>query len=187
MLNRGNAGPIRAAADALEVSPGATVADIGFGGGASLPLLLDRVGTTGRVHGVDPAHAMVTAAARRFRQHLAAGRLELHDGSLEELPFRDAAIDGAITVNTIYFVSDLAVAFRECARVLRPGGQLIVGLGDPAAMSRMPVTSHGFKLRSVAEVDASLTTAGLSVMDHRRVGTDDDAHHLLISATPMQT
>jgi SAM-dependent methyltransferase len=50
----------------------------------------------------------------------------------------------AITVNTIYFVDDLDRACSELARVLRPGGRLVVGIGDPEAMARMPFSAYGF-------------------------------------------
>ena len=49
MLNRANRAAVSAAVDALAPAPGQVTADIGFGGGLGLALLLGRVGTTGRV------------------------------------------------------------------------------------------------------------------------------------------
>jgi ubiquinone/menaquinone biosynthesis C-methylase UbiE len=65
MLNRANRTTVMAAVDAVAPAPGQVAADIGFGGGLSLPALLDRVGPTGRVHGLDISHLMVERARRR--------------------------------------------------------------------------------------------------------------------------
>lgn len=94
ILNRGNRVTITAAADALELRSGSAAADIGFGGGLGLGLLLDRVGPTGRVHGVDYSPAMVRRAAARHRRE--RHRLMLDRGSITALPLGDATIDGAI-------------------------------------------------------------------------------------------
>ena len=60
-LDRANARMVAAAVDATRADPGATVADVGFGGGAGLALLLDRVGPGGIVHGVEISEAMRSA------------------------------------------------------------------------------------------------------------------------------
>lgn len=181
MLNKGNRAAVTAAVAALGLRAGEAAADLGFGGGAGLGLLLDRVGPTGQVNGVEISTVMLASAARRYRAARTAGRLHLHPGSLTDLPLGTGSIDAAMTVNTIYFVADLDRALGELARVLAPGGSLIVGLGDPAAMAAMPFTAYGFQLRPVEDVTAAATAAGLTVRDHRRVGTGDHAFHLLLA------
>ena len=125
-------------------------------------------------------------AVRRLRREVDGGRLHLHRAPMEALPLPDGALDAAITLNTIYFLPDLATAFSELRRVLRPDGRVVVGLGDPEAMARMAVTGEGFLLRPVTEVVEALRAAGLVAGDHRRVGGGDDAFHLLL-ATPAQS
>jgi SAM-dependent methyltransferase len=178
MLNRANRITVAAAVDALAPARGQVVADIGFGGGLGLALLLDRVGPAGRVYGVDISRVMLDRARRRHRRAVNDGRLVLHEASMAHLPIADGSVDAAITVNTIYFVED--DVFAELARMLSPTGRLVLGLGDPDAMAREPVTVHGFRLRSVAEVQAALTAAGTIIVDHRRVGDGPDAFHLLV-------
>ena len=180
MMNHRNRRTITAAVDALAPSEGAVVADIGFGGGIGVELLLDRVGSAGRVHAVEVSRAMLSCAARRFRDEIATGRLSLHAASLTDLPLRPAALDGAITINTIYFIADQHRVFSELARVLHNSGRAVIGLADPEWMSGLPTTPHGFRLRPVAEVMDAATRAGLHVDEDRRIGPDPHPYHLLV-------
>ena len=53
--------------------------------------------------------------------------LEVVKGVAEALPFAQASFDFALMVTTICFLDDLAAAFREAARVVKPGGALVIG------------------------------------------------------------
>lgn len=180
ILNRGNKRAIAEAVHAAAPAAGATVADVGFGGGVGLELLLTRVGAEGVVHGIEPSPDMLARARGRFAMEVAEGRLALAGGTLAALPLPDASLDAAITVNTIYFLDDLPAACAELARVLRPGGSAVIGIGDPDAMAKMPFTSYGFTLRPVAEVVAALSSAGLTV-EQRTLPNPPVPHHLLIA------
>jgi arsenite methyltransferase len=180
-LNRGNVRSVAAAAEAMQVGRGGIAADIGFGGGIGLQLLLDRVGEGGVVHGVELSDDMLDRARSRFREDIDGGRLRLAHGSLTALPLEDGALDSAITVNTLYFVPNLDAACRELARVVRPGGRAVVGIGDPDRMGRLPFVSYGFTLRPVAEVTAALESAGLGVVEQRRLDDVAIPHHVLVA------
>lgn len=179
-LNRGNERAINAAVDAAAVRPGATAADVGFGGGIGLRMLLDRVGETGAVHGVEISDDMLRRARSRFSADVRTGRLRLDRGSMTALPCADAAFDAVITLNTVYFIEDLAAAFAELARVVRPQGRAVVGIGDPDAMRRAPVTQFGFALRPVDEITAALTDAGFTV-EHRAMADRPMPRHLFLA------
>lgn len=181
VLNRMNDDMIADAVDALGLVAGATAADIGFGGGSALSMLLDRVGAHGQVHGIEVSREMLDRATRRFAKPIEAGTLALHEGTMSTLPLDDSALDGVLTINTIYFVDDLGGAFAEVAGVLKPAGRFVVGIRDPAAMARMPVTAHGFQVRPVDEVIATLEQRGLRLTDHRRSGSGLRAAHLLVT------
>ncbi|WP_158887676.1 methyltransferase domain-containing protein [Amycolatopsis anabasis] len=179
LLNRANSRPVTGAVDALGLRAGETAADIGFGGGFGLALLLGRVGPAGLVHGVEVSETMFARATHRFAR---ADRLRLHRGSITDLPLDDASVDALITCNTVYFVADLDRACAELARILRPGGRAVVGIGDPAEMAKMPFTEHGFRLRPVAEVIAALESAGLVLTEDRRLGKSERGFHLLLAS-----
>jgi SAM-dependent methyltransferase len=180
MMNRRNRRTIAAAVDALSPGPGAVVADIGFGGGFGIGLLLDRVGMPGHVHGIEVSTTMLSRAARHFRSEIADGRLTLHAASLTGLPLPNASLDGAITVNTIYFIDDLVRAFSELGRALKASGHAVVGLADPDWMRTQPTVNHGFRIRPVSTVIDAAADAGLIIDDHRRVGQGPDPYHLVV-------
>jgi ubiquinone/menaquinone biosynthesis C-methylase UbiE len=96
------------------------------------------------------------------------------------VPLDDNSVDAAITVNTVYFVPELDAACAELVRVLRPGGRVVVGIGDPEAMARLPFASYGFTLRQVSDVIAALEKAGLGVVEQRRLDDIAIPHHLLV-------
>jgi len=175
-LNRGNEKAIVAAVDAAQAPRGGVVADIGFGGGVGLQLLLDRIGDDGVVHGIEIADDMLSRAKAKFGSDR---RLRLARGSLTELPLDDGTVDALITVNTVYFISELDGACREFARVLRPGGRAVIGIGDPDVMARLPFTKHGFTIRPVAEIAAALENSGLQV-EQRRIEDKPIPRYLLI-------
>ena len=72
--------------------------------------------------GVDPAGGMLRRADE-------CG-VEPVRGVAEALPFGDATFDTALVVTTLCFLDDVSRALREARRVLRPGGQFVVGLLD---------------------------------------------------------
>lgn len=176
-LNKANRGMVTPTVDALQLRPGEVGADIGFGGGLALELLLDRVGPTGTVIGVDLSPDMVRRAAARYKDT----RLRVYEGSITALPLGDASVDGVSSTNTIYFVSDLDAAFAEVARVLTPGGRFALGIGDPEFMRKLPVTEFGFQIRPIEQVVAALTGAGLTIKEQRRVGSSERAFHLIVA------
>lgn len=178
-LNRGNERVIAAAVESAEVRRGSVAADIGFGGGVGLQLLLDRVGDEGVVHGIEIADDMLRRARSRFGRDVQSGRLRLSSGSMTALPLDDDSVDTLITLNTVYFISELDAAFAELARVLRPGGRAVVGIGDPDVMARLPIAPHGFIIRQVGEIAAALQDSGLQV-EQRRIDEKQMPRHLFI-------
>lgn len=185
-LNRFNQDSVLAAVAATQLEPGQTAADIGFGGGVGLPPLLERVGAHGHVYGIDLSQTMLRMARRRFKGDVANGRLTLERGDLGDLPLPDDSLDTLITVNTVYFLTDLDRATAELARVLRPGGRAVVGVGDPDAMASMPVVAHGFTVRPIDELTHSLVASGFATPRDVRVGDGEGAFHLLVADLPAQ-
>jgi arsenite methyltransferase len=181
-LNRGNRAFIAGAVSAAALHPGDAAADIGFGGGIGLRLLLDQVGPSGRVYGVDFSSTMVAQARGTFSAECASGTVSIHEGSMLDLLMADDSVDAVITVNTVYFLDDVGQALAEIVRVLRPGGRLIIGIGDPDTMAKMPVTAHGFRIRPPEEILSAMAAHGLVDTRAERVSEAANASHLLIGS-----
>ncbi|NYJ01637.1 SAM-dependent methyltransferase [Nocardioides thalensis] len=178
-LNQNNGAAIAAAVEALELAGTEVTADVGFGGGLGLDLLLTAL-PEGQVHGVEPSRDMLALARRTHEAAVRDGRLTLHEASMQELPMADGALDGWISLNTVYFVKgDLAPAARELARVLAPSGRGVLGIADPDWMAEQPFTRYNFNLRPVPEVVATFEEAGLAV-ERREVDREGPRFHLLV-------
>ncbi|MCP3981825.1 MAG: arsenite methyltransferase, partial [bacterium] len=110
---------------ALELQPGETVLDLGSGGGIDVFLAAGQVGPEGRVIGIDMTPSML-ALARKNAGEGGYDNVEFREGRLEALPVDDASIDAVTSNCVINLVPDKQAVYREIARVLRPGGRVIV-------------------------------------------------------------
>jgi SAM-dependent methyltransferase len=103
--------------DSFAPLSGKRVLDIGCGPGTLARRLVDAGAT---VTGIDPGEAALAKA----RSSVPEARFEAATG--EALPFPDASFDGAVLLNALHHVPDPAIALAEAARVLVPGGRLVV-------------------------------------------------------------
>lgn len=101
--------------EATSIGPGRRVLDVGCGSGEFLELLAS---TGAEVAGIDPAPAMLELA----RRSLPGADIRL--GDFSELPWPAASFDVVTAVNALQFADEMAIALREAARVLRPGGRI---------------------------------------------------------------
>ncbi len=101
---------------------GKRLLDVGCGDGA-LASTLTRLGAS--VTGLDADPAIIAAARRRAA--IEATRIQLIAGQAERLPFDAATFDCVLAVTVLCFVRDAEKAVMEMARVLRPGGRLVIG------------------------------------------------------------
>ncbi|KRC56709.1 MULTISPECIES: methyltransferase domain-containing protein [unclassified Nocardioides] len=107
---------------ALDPQPGETAVDVGSGTGAEVRRLAAAVGESGRAIGIEP-HAGLRAVATERSSGTGATYL---DAEATDLPFEDASVDVVRCERVFQHLTDPAGAVGEFARVLRPGGRLVV-------------------------------------------------------------
>ncbi len=116
-------------------------------------------GPLGIDFGVDPSPAMLSYAARRGVRGVV--------GTAEALPFRTGTFNIALVVTTICFVDSPERMLLEAARVLRPGGELVIGFVDRDSILGEEYLAHqaenvfyrDARFYSTAEVEDLLSAA----------------------------
>jgi SAM-dependent methyltransferase len=109
----------------LALEKGETVLDLGSGGGIDVLLAARQVGPEGHVVGVDMTPAMVERA-RANAARAGVSHVEFREGRLEALPVEDGSMCAVTSNCVINLVPDKGAVFKEVARVLRPGGRLVI-------------------------------------------------------------
>jgi ubiquinone/menaquinone biosynthesis C-methylase UbiE len=143
----------------LAVSVHATprrVLDIGCGTGYLLRLLAERCPQATELAGIDAAPSMI-GAAERAADDL---RLRFTVGAAERLPYPDVAFDLVVSTTSFDHWADQQAGLGECARVLAPGGHLV--LADVFSPLLMPTLIAGRrrKARTPRRASQLLVSAG---------------------------
>lgn len=169
----------RAALDALDIRPGDSVIEIGCGPGVALREALRRVGKGGFVAGIDQSATAAHYAAHSVHSHVLKGRAVTMRANADDLPFRDSFFDRAFAVNTFQFWPDPARALREIARVLAPGGRLVITQRAPNPERPTNFAGAGGGLERIAQACALLKAQGWHLLDER--ATPDGSRLIAVS------
>lgn len=107
------------------IEPGDTVLDLGCGSGIDSVLAARRTGPTGRVIALDFLAEMLERTSAVARE-AGLDNVESLEGEMEAIPLPDSTVDCIISNGVLNLSPRKARALAECARVLRPGGELCV-------------------------------------------------------------
>lgn len=113
--------------------------------------------------GIEPSEGMGAWARDRG--------IDVIAGKAEALPLNAASVDAVFLITVLCFVEDLGATFREAARVLRPGGHVIVAfIPRSSAIGRTSGRSDNedrffrqARLRSAREISNGMQAAGLAI------------------------
>jgi SAM-dependent methyltransferase len=174
----------------LGLGAGQLVVDAGCRDATHAVELMQRYGC--RVIGVDLVLAGLPKGGAYDAAAAAAGRVALVQGDIQALPLADGAFDLVWCRDTLSCLPDCAGALRECARVLRPGGGMVLyavfatdrlepgdralvveGLGNSAASMHQPT------------VEAAIAAAGFEVVRRERIGSEWFEHRLERDPGPL--
>ncbi len=160
------------------------VLDLGCGPAMLLPELA-RVLPRAHLVGLDPSGAMLDLA-RRVLDEAREGDYRLLEGKAEDIPMEDGSVDVVVTLKNLHEWEDAPRGMSEVARVLRPGGWLLVRDSNKAypywrlrllvgwvRLTRGRIATHGYlgpypDAYRPEQVDAFLQEAGLEVEEADR-------------------
>jgi ubiquinone/menaquinone biosynthesis C-methylase UbiE len=152
--------------DALQLTQGDTLLDVGCGGG----VFINRALETGcTAVGVDHSREMV-----RLARKITAGRARIVEGSADDLPFGDGEFTAISSLIAFFFFPDPVAALREFRRVLSPErGRMAIYTtapemkGTPAAPYPLATRGHFYEDDELAGLARE---AALSAVEVRRPG-----------------
>ncbi|WET79101.1 class I SAM-dependent methyltransferase [Amycolatopsis sp. QT-25] len=119
---------LRAITAGTRLEPGGRLADIGCGRGG--PGLWVAARTRARLTGVDIAETALASARRRAETAPEVEAAEFKVGSFSDTGLEDASSDAVMSVDALLFAPDKRRACEEFARILVPGGRLLVTTWD---------------------------------------------------------
>jgi len=124
---------LRLVQDVLADCPGGDLVDIGCGPGILTRTLLTTRPCDFRITAVDLSPSMIRRCVASAR---GAGEVHAAVGNLETLPFKDAGFDVAIATGVLEY-ADIRSAVEEVARVVRPGGLVVISMLNPKSLYRL--------------------------------------------------
>jgi demethylmenaquinone methyltransferase/2-methoxy-6-polyprenyl-1,4-benzoquinol methylase len=128
-LSERSEAPMRKAGlELLRASAGESVLEIGFGTGHSLVSLAKAVGPKGKVFGIDLSDKMLKVAKAHLAKASLRERARLRCGDATQLPYAGSSMDAVFMSFTLELFDspEIPKVLRECRRVLRPGGRIVV-------------------------------------------------------------
>ena len=113
--------------DCLDIGPGQSILEIGCGTGRDSLLIAKRM-VGGELYLQDISRKMLDICATNLQDLPAEGpQVEISQSVTHRLPFKDAAFDRVFHFGGVNDFSDIAGTFQEIARVVRPGGKVVIG------------------------------------------------------------
>lgn len=109
------------------------ILEIGFGNGRLISKLLPHI-KQGKICGVDISEQMVNLTAKRNKEEVMDGKLEVDQASITDIPYPANYFDKVFTCNTIYFWPHPSEDIKEVKRVLKPKGQFFCVFRDKKLM-----------------------------------------------------
>lgn len=172
-------GQNKAALDLLAPRPGDSVIELGCGPGMGVRAALKRVGPKGFVAGVDQSVTAAHFATHACHSSVRSGRSIIMRAEAADLPFRDSMFDRAFAVNSFQFWPDPARALREIARVLAPGGRLVITQRASSLDNPTNFAGAARGMDRISQATALLKAQGWRIVDERCAA--DGSHLLAVS------
>lgn len=120
----------------LDLKPGMRILDVGSGSGKTILSIAEQVGPNGKAVGVDFSEVAVKSARKKAAELGLDKITEFKLGEAEKIPYDDETFDTVISECVVCLVPDKENAIKEKARVLKPGGKIV--MHDVIAWTDLP-------------------------------------------------
>jgi ubiquinone/menaquinone biosynthesis C-methylase UbiE len=165
------------------VAPGAgeRILEVGFGHGRTLAAAAE-LSPSSTFAGIDVSPDALRVATAGCKKLIERGSVELRVGESASLPWPTATFEKAFAVHTLYFWRDPAQELRELARVLKPGGLVVLGFREPTGAARASFPASVYHFRSAGEIETLLESVGFVGAELRSASNAD--LRILVASTP---
>jgi demethylmenaquinone methyltransferase / 2-methoxy-6-polyprenyl-1,4-benzoquinol methylase len=170
-MNRFHEPVMHAVIAGLGLAPGSRGIDVGCGVGLYTLWLAEAVGPDGQVLGIEPSAERVEAARALVGDRLPPPRLEFQVGDGVEMDAPGGRFDWLWCGNVLHHIPDTQAALKEFARVVKPGGRIVIM--ESQTLPAMFLPGHPSLERRIqeAESERSREEAGARTFQERRQRT----------------
>ena len=164
MMNYGHGAMADWGLEHISIAEDACILDAGCGGGANIKKLLAKY-PKGQVKGIDYSEVSVVKSRKVNAVAIKAGRCEVLQASVSQLPFAEDTFDFITAFETIYFWPGLADCFREVYRVTKPGGTFFIcneSNGETGKDDKWVEKIGGMTIYKASQILTALNQAGFS-------------------------
>jgi ubiquinone/menaquinone biosynthesis C-methylase UbiE len=154
------------------------VLDAGCGGGRTV-CKLAAMAAEGKVYGIDFSSLSVAVATKLNRPSIDAGRVEIREANVLQLPFPADMFDVATAVETHFWWPYLPAGMQEIRRVLKPGGTL-------AVIAEVYKGANSTASRLVEKHADTSGMAMLTIDEHRALFADAGYSEIQLVADPRR-
>jgi ubiquinone/menaquinone biosynthesis C-methylase UbiE len=164
-MGQNNAFLYRQAFHLMNIQPPDYVLELGFGHGKFLAQIVQKA-AGGWVAGLDFSEDMVREAKNAHASLIEAGNLEIVQGAITAIPYKEHTFTKVFALNTLYFIDEPLRALQEMYRVLRHGGMACIGIRTASTMKNHSFTQHGFTCYELPQVEELFQQAGFKAVQH---------------------
>jgi SAM-dependent methyltransferase len=154
---------VRWAVDVLDIQPNERLLEVGPGPGVAAALIGDRL-VDGSLVAIDRSEVAVRRTVERNRTHLAAGKVVVRHGSLEDFEGGGGPFNKVFAINVNFFwTRDAAAELELIARILVPRGSVYLFFEAPTETKAREIAGLLRDKLRLAEFEASIKKAGAMV------------------------
>ncbi len=129
-----------------EIKQTDSVLDVGTGTGIVALQAVNKIGETGKIHGIDFSEGMLTAARAKAEKRALGQKVEFSQMDAEELKFEAEKFDVVVSLFALLHFPNPLMALKEIYRVMRKGGRVVIAVGSSPPLLSVTGLTHRLKI-----------------------------------------